>query len=265
MGCSWPPDILTAHRYGHRVESAFGDDDVGVFLRRFDELLVHGFDGRGVLRDDRLHRATAFADVAQDTPRQPNVRIGVHIDLDIHQVAQLPVLEDQDAVHDNHLRRLDQHGFRQPVVVHERVHRVFDRYVLLERLDMVHHHLRVERLRMVVVEFRALLVRQFGVGLVVEVVAQRGDIVATESFLQTFYERRFSRAGSSGHTDYGYFHGFMDWVWLFSFRFSVPCRRSRSRLPPGTKKGSPSLSVGAILSPLGRLMRRYSRNGRCVR
>gem|GEM_PF-5742759 len=32
------PDILNEHGHGHRVESSFGNDDVGILLRRFDEL-----------------------------------------------------------------------------------------------------------------------------------------------------------------------------------------------------------------------------------
>ena len=66
---------------------------------------MHRLHRRGVLRDDRLHRAPALADVAQDTPRQPDVGVGVDVNLDVHQVAQLLVLEDQDAVDDDHLRR----------------------------------------------------------------------------------------------------------------------------------------------------------------
>ena len=73
VACDQRTDVLNQHRYGHRVEATFGNDDVGVFLRRFDELLVHRLHGRGVLRDDRLHRTPALADVAQDAPRKADI------------------------------------------------------------------------------------------------------------------------------------------------------------------------------------------------
>ena len=167
---------------------------------------MHRLHRRGVLRDDRLHRASALADVAQDTPRQPDVGVGVDVNLDVHQVAQLLVFEDQDAVDDDHLRRFHAHALRRAVVVDERVDRVFDGHVVLQRLDMLHEHLRVEGLRMVVVEFRTLLVGEFGMRLVVVVVAERHHVVADERFLQTLDERRFSRAGSPGDSDYRYVH-----------------------------------------------------------
>ena len=199
-------DVLNQHGYSHRVEPAFGDDDVGILFRRLDELLVHGFHGRRVLRNDRLHRTSAVADVAQDAPGQPDVGIGIDEDLDVHQVAQLLVLEDQNAVDDDHFRRFDIHGLGHPVVVDERIDRMFDRHVLLQRLDVFDKHLRVECLRVVVIEFRTLLVGELRVGLVVVVVAERHHVVALEGFLQPLDERRFSRAGSSGHSDYRNFH-----------------------------------------------------------
>ena len=214
---------------------------------------MHRLDGRGVLRDDRLHRPPALADVAQDAPRQTDVGIRIDIDLDVHQVAQLLVLEDQDAVHDDHLRRFYQHGLGHAVVLDERIDRMLDRHVLLERLDVIDHHLRVERLRVVVVELRALLVGQFRVGLVVVVVTDRRDVIALEGLLQPLHERRFSGAGPPGHSDHGNFHGSVLLVSAFRMRHrpSGPLRPAASR-PQGKKEGdrpgafprqSPPLSV----------------------
>ena len=85
---------------------------------------------------------------------------------------------------------------------------MLDGDVVLQRLDVVDQHLRVERLRMVVIEFRAFLVGQLGVRLVIVVVAERHDVVAYEGLLQAFDERGLSRAGSPGDSDYGNIHSF---------------------------------------------------------
>ena len=82
------PDILNQHGDGDGVEAAFGDDDVRIFLRRLDELLVHGLHRGRVLRDDRLHGAAPVADVAQNAARQPDVGIRVDEYLDVHQLAR---------------------------------------------------------------------------------------------------------------------------------------------------------------------------------
>lgn len=88
----------------------------------------------------------------------------------------------------------------------ERIDRMLDGHVVLQRLDVFDQHLGIECLGVVVVELRALLVGQFGMSLVVIIVTQRGDIVASEGFLQPFDERRFSGAGSTGNSDDGNFH-----------------------------------------------------------
>ena len=85
---------------------------------------------------------------------------------------------------------------------------MLDGDVVLQRLDVVDQHLRVERLRMVVIEFRAFLVGQLGVRLVIVVVAERHDVVAYEGLLQALDERGLSRAGSPGDSDYGNIHSF---------------------------------------------------------
>ena len=72
-------DAADQHAYGNGIETSLRDDYVGVFLRRLDELLVHGLDCRGILRDDRLHGAPPLAYVAQDAAGEADV--GVRIDI----------------------------------------------------------------------------------------------------------------------------------------------------------------------------------------
>ena len=83
----------------------------------------------------------------------------------------------------------------------ERVDRMRNRYIVFQRTDMFHHHVGVERLRVIVIELRALLVGQFGMRLVVVVVAQRGDVVVLERLLQPLDERTLAGTRSAGNAD----------------------------------------------------------------
>lgn len=123
-------DAADQHAYGNGIETSLRDDYVGVFLRRLDELFVHRLDRRGILRDDRLHGAPPLAYVAQDAAGEADVGVRIDIYLDIHQVPEFLVLEDQNTIDDDYLRRFDQHGFGRSVVIDERIDRMFDRNVV---------------------------------------------------------------------------------------------------------------------------------------
>ena len=59
---------------------------------------------------------------------------------------------------------------------------------------------------MVVIEFRTLLVRQFGMSLIVIVVAQCGHIVLAEGLLKTFDQSTLAGTCTAGYTYYRNFH-----------------------------------------------------------
>lgn len=57
--------------------AAFKHNDIGILAARLDELLVHGLDGRQILRDDALERAAAVAHVAQRAAQNAHVGVGL--------------------------------------------------------------------------------------------------------------------------------------------------------------------------------------------
>jgi hypothetical protein len=75
-------------------------------------------------------------------------------------------------------------------------------------------------LRVVVIEFRALFVRQFGMGFVVVVVAERDYLFLLESLLQSFYQRAFTRSCAACDTDDCHIHN-SRFVVLFYSPFSA--------------------------------------------
>jgi len=166
---------------------------------------VHRLDRREVLVDDRVDRAAALFDVAADPAAQAHVGGGVHEDLDVHLGAELRVLEDQDALDHDDLARLDAQHLVRPVVDRVVVSRALDGQALFELAQVFDHHVRVECVRVVVIEKAPLLERQLVVPLVVVVVAQNRDVVA-EAIDQRPHERRLAAAGAAGHTDHNGIH-----------------------------------------------------------
>lgn len=87
--------------------AALGDDEVCLAFARLDKLLVHGLDGCEVLAHHAVQSAAAGFDVADDATQNADVGVGVHKDLDVHQVAELLGCKNQDALHNNDGSRIN--------------------------------------------------------------------------------------------------------------------------------------------------------------
>ena len=72
--------------------------------------------------------------------------------------------------------------------VYTAVAEALDALSLLELADMLDHHIRVEGVRVVVVELGALLETEIIVRLVVEVVAERRDVLIDKGLLELAHE-----------------------------------------------------------------------------
>ena len=85
-----------------RFLSALRDDHVGTALARLYKLLVHRFYGRQVLRYNAVQGTAALFYIAQDPAENPHVRIGIDKDFDVHQIAEILLNEEENALeHDN--------------------------------------------------------------------------------------------------------------------------------------------------------------------
>lgn len=181
-------DILNEQRECDGVHPPFGNDDISVALGGLDEVTMHGLHRREVLLEHRVHITSALLDITYKAASQAHVIIGINEDLDVHQFAQLLILKDQDTIEDEDLRGLDTYRLGQAVVVGEGVDGALDTLPLLELADMLDHHIRVEGVRVVIVELGALLETEIIVRLVVEVVAERRDVFIGKGLLELAYQ-----------------------------------------------------------------------------
>ena len=181
-------DILHEQRECDGVHPPFGNDDISVALGGLDEVTMHRLHRREVLLEHGVHITSTLLDITYEAASQAHVIIGINEDLDVHQFAEFLVLKDQDTIKDQDLRGLDTYRLGQAVVVGEGVDGALDTLPLLELADMLDHHIRVERVRVVVVELGALLETEIIVRLVVEVVAERRDVLIDKGLLELAYE-----------------------------------------------------------------------------
>ena len=89
------------------IFAAFGNDEVGPALAGLHKLFVHGLHGGQILGDHTVQCAAALFHVPHNAAQDAHIGVGVHKDLDVHQVAQLLAGKNQNALYQNHRRGLD--------------------------------------------------------------------------------------------------------------------------------------------------------------
>ena len=194
------PHALDDHVQRHQIVPALGDDHVRAALGGLHEGLVHGLDGAQVLIDDALETPAAIPHIAHDAAQDAHVRVRVHKDLDIHLVAELAVFIDQDALDDDDAGRLDGNGLLRAVMDGVVVDRALDALARLELLEMLDKHVRVEGIRVVVVEQGPLLIGHVVMGLVIIVVVDHRDL-APKALDQALGDGGLAAAGAAGDAD----------------------------------------------------------------
>ncbi len=183
------------------VVGAFGEDDVGEAFGRLDELEVHGADGGHVLLDHLLHGAAALFDVALQAADEPQIGVGVHEDLDVHQFAQRGIFENQNAVNDDGRARLDAHHFRQAAVRGEVVRGAVNGFPGAQLADVLDQQRRINGIGMVVIELGALVERKLGMVLVIRVVRENDGVFLGERFDNFAGDRGLARSRPAADAD----------------------------------------------------------------
>ena len=126
-------------------------------------------------------------------------------DLDVEDVAQLLRLEDQDALDDDDMARLDNDGFLRAVVLREIIDGAFDTVSFTQFLEVLDEQIRLKGVGVVVVDRLTLLEGQVVVRCIVVIVINHRDFVA-EVVLEAIGERGLSGARAAGNADNRGFH-----------------------------------------------------------
>ena len=160
---------------------------------------MHGLDGGEVLLHNGLHGAAPLLHIPQSSAQDAHVGIGLHKDADIHQLPQPGVVENEDALHDNHRGGPDEHCFIGAVVVGIGVHGAANGAAGLQLLQLLDHQIRVKGIGVVVVLLAAHLKGDV-LALIIVVMMHHADGRA-EVGGQVVRQGGFAAAGAPGDTD----------------------------------------------------------------
>jgi hypothetical protein len=89
------------------VFSAAGDDDVGILFIVADILIEHRFYGGHVLIRDAVNVPSAFDNVALDSAQKTDIGFHVHVQTEVHLIAQALIIESVNALKNNDIMGLE--------------------------------------------------------------------------------------------------------------------------------------------------------------
>jgi VWFA-related protein len=141
------------------IEASLGKDNVRVAHCRFYELQVHGADRIEVLFDDGFDAPAPRANVALESADEPEVRVAIHENFEIHQAPHTRVVEHKNAFHDYHGQRTDPDGLPFAGMRDEIVNRAVNAQALAQRFHLEKHEIKVKSVRVVKVDLLPLIER----------------------------------------------------------------------------------------------------------
>src|SRR5438034_11019427 len=108
------------HIYRDFVFPAFGNNNVSPSFAWLNELEMHRFYGVFVLSHDRLNRAVTLQEISPQSTQQPFISISLDEDFDIHEIAKLPVIKNQNTLYDrSEERRVGKDTSQQSALKHD--------------------------------------------------------------------------------------------------------------------------------------------------
>ncbi len=147
-----------------------------------------------VLIDHGLDGATPFGDVALQPADEARVGVRVHEYFDVHQPPQFSVGEDQDALDDDGAPRIGFLADRLTGKAREVVDRELDRPVGPELEQVADEEVRLERVRMIIIQRGTLLEPQIVAITVVTIVLEDDDLLWSEAVDDVTDDGRLARA-----------------------------------------------------------------------
>ena len=160
---------------------------------------MHGLDGGEILLHNGLHGAASLLHIPQSPAQDAHIGVRLHKDADVHQLPQPGIVENEDALHDDHRGGPDEHRFIGAVVVGIGVYGAADSAAGLQLLQLLDHQVCIEGIGVVIVLLAAHLKGDV-LTLVVVIVMHHTDGRA-EVGGQVVCQGGFAAAGAPGDAD----------------------------------------------------------------
>lgn len=144
--------------YAGLVVASPGDDEIGILLRRFDELVVHRLEHLFVALQHLVNGSSTLHDIAADISDKTDVGISLYEDFQVHHIAQLLMVQRHDTLEDDDGFGFHMNSLRKAVGDDIRILGLLDSLSVLKHPDMLCQQLPVESIRVVEIDSFALLI-----------------------------------------------------------------------------------------------------------
>ncbi len=167
---------------GKEVVPATGKDDVGVPFRWLYELEVHGLDVGFVMFQGLLVASAPLFCIAANDPRQAVIGIRIHVNPQVHPLAQPDIGHDQDSLHDNDGLGKYGNGLFRPGTGNIIVDGHFNRLPRFQYFQVFDEEVELNRRRVVEIDFQLLLRGEVTIVLVIGVLGDDGYRIFWQPF-----------------------------------------------------------------------------------
>src|SRR5579862_8800212 len=154
-----------------------------------------------ILVNHGLCGSAALTYVAPQAADEPKVRLGVHEDFDVKEIAERRILKNQDAFDNKSGPRLQMHSCGNAPVLCEIVNRTLDRPALAQFTNMADQERRIHRIGMVEILLGALLNRKMREILVIMILLKQKNAVLGKHLHQAARDGGLAGAGSTAYSD----------------------------------------------------------------
>lgn len=194
-------DVCPHDLDGLLVLAALRNNQVGITLRRLDELFMHRLEDIAITVENHLCGAASLYRISLNNADKSLVWVSIDEDLQIHEVAQLLLPQGHNAFYDDDFARLDVDGFRQTIADEVAVSGLLDALPFSQSLDLLGKKLPVEGVRMVEIDATTLFWSEMSGVVVVRVLRYERHSICRKRFDNLLYNCCFARACASGYAD----------------------------------------------------------------
>ena len=184
---------------------------------------MHQLNSGQILCYYRFQGSASFADIAYNSSDNAHISIGINENLDVAHISQLLVFKYEDTFDNNNFGRSYRYSFIYSVVYGKIIYRSFDGFSVDELFDVTNHQVRIEGVRMVVIELFPVFKRNIIMSLIVKVMAQHGYGVA-KFILYLLYKGALAGAGTPCNSYYDYISHMVLLLFAERCSISVLCR-----------------------------------------
>ena len=162
---------------------------------------MHWLHSRTILWNNRVDASSSLYHISSDSTHQPLICICIYINLNIHQIPKLSVLQNKNSFHDNNRLGFYCYGLFRTVMIYIVISRHLYGIAFKELTDILCHSLWFKGIRMIIIKLASLFKRHIIMCFVIIIMADHCNIIS-KIILYPIDDCSFAGSGTSCNTKY---------------------------------------------------------------